>query len=139
MNDVMLIIHFIGLAMGVGTGFAFMFLGMAGSKMEKAEAQRFQLNTLTLSRMGHIGLTLMIVSGVLLMPPYWKVLFDSPLLITKLVLVLILTALVLMVHASGQKARKGEPENHLKAIDLLGKIVLLISVATLVLAVYIFH
>lgn len=27
MRDVMLIVHFIGLAMGVGTSFAFMFLG----------------------------------------------------------------------------------------------------------------
>ena len=57
MRDIMLIIHFIGLAMGLGTSLAFMFLGIASSKMEKKDAEQFTLKTLVLSRMGHIGLT----------------------------------------------------------------------------------
>lgn len=39
MREAMLIVHFLGLAMGLGTSFAFMFLGMVSDKMEKEEGQ----------------------------------------------------------------------------------------------------
>jgi len=40
MREAMLIIHFLGLAMGLGTSFAIMFLGIAGSKMDKEEGKK---------------------------------------------------------------------------------------------------
>lgn len=87
MREVMLILHFIGLTMGLGTGFAHGFLGIAASKMSPDEATRFRMHSLVLSRMGHIGLALLIVSGLYLITPYWAMLPHSPLLITKLSLV----------------------------------------------------
>ena len=94
MREVMLILHFIGLAMGLGTSFAHAFLGIATSKMSSEEATKFRLHSLALSRMGHIGIALLIISGLYLIIPYWTILPSSPLLVLKLVLVVILVVLI---------------------------------------------
>ena len=137
MRDVMLIIHFIGLAMGIGTSFTFMFLVIASSRMEEKEGRKFRLNTFALSKMGHIGLALLFISGGYLMTPYWKTLTTSPLLITKLVLAL--AAFIGIISSAANKAKKSDAETHLKKIESLGKLALLTGLAIVVLAVYIFH
>lgn len=139
MYDIMLIFHFIGLAMGLGTSFGFMFLGIASSKMEKDDRIKFQLKSMVLSRMGHIGITLLIVSGVALMKPYWSILPSSPVLIAKLVMVLVLIALIGIITSIGNKARQGDTEVQLSRIEPLGKIALLTGITIVVLAVYFFH
>lgn len=139
MRDIMLIIHFIGLAMGLGTSFGFMFLGIASSKMEENEARKFTLNTFALSRMGHIGLTLLVLSGIFLMTPYWQSLTTSPLLIAKLVLVLVLGALIGMLSSTAKKAKEGDTDIHLKKMETFGKFSLLTALVIVVLAVYNFH
>ena len=135
MRDVMLIVHFIGLAMGIGTSFAFMFLNIASAKLEKGEALKFGINSLVLSRMGHIGLALLIISGGYLMTPYWSVLSTMPFLMAKLGLVLVLILLVVILSIYAKKAKKGDAETHLKKIEPLGKISLLVGLTIIVLAV----
>lgn len=66
----MLILPFIGLAMGPGTSFGHMFLGMASRKLPIEERIRFQMQSLALSRMGHIGLALLFISGGALRTPF---------------------------------------------------------------------
>ena len=139
MRDVMLIVHFIGLAMGLGTSIAFMFLGIASSKMEEKEAQTFRLNTFALTKMGNIGIVLLIISGGYLMTPYWTILFATPLLIAKLVLVLALAAFIGIIGSFAKKAKKGDAEKFLKKIEPLGKLALLTALTIVVLAVFIFH
>ena len=78
MREVMLILHFIGLTMGLGTGFAHAFLGIVISKMQPDEATKFRLHSLVLGKMGFIGIVLLIFSGLYLMTPYWKVLPSTP-------------------------------------------------------------
>ena len=135
----MLIIHFLGMAMGIGTSFAFMFLGIASAKMEKEEALKFRLNTFALSRMGQIGLVLLVVSGGYLMTPYWNILPDSPLLIAKLTLVLVLGAIVGINGSIAKKALKGDAEIHLKKMATPGKMALLTGLIIVILAVSVFH
>ena len=139
MREVMLIVHFLGLAMGLGSSFAFMFLGIAGSKMEKNEGQKFTLNTFAISRMGHIGLALLILSGGYLMTPYWVVLGSQPILIAKLLLVLVLVFTVSLISVYAKRAKKGETEANLRKIAMLGKVSLLSTIAIVTLAVLIFH
>ena len=139
MRDVMLIAHFIGLVMLIGTSFAFMFLRMASSRMEEKEAQKFILNTFVLSKMAHIGLALLIISGGYLMTPYWNSLASLPLLIAKLALVLALAAFVGMLSSAAKKAKKGDAETHLKRILPLGRLALLTGLTIVILAVYVFH
>lgn len=135
----MLIIHFLGLAMGLGSSFAFMFLGIAGSKMEKEEGKKFALNTFAMSSMGHIGLTLLIVSGFYLITPFWGALGAMPMLIAKLALVLALTVSIIIMSVYSRRAKKGDTEAHLKKIENLGKVSLLTGIAIVVLAVLIFR
>ncbi len=139
MREAMLITHFLGLAMGLGSGFAFMFLRIAGSKMEKEEGQKFALNTFAMSRMGHIGLTLLIISGGYLMTPHWAVLGSRPLLIAKLLLVLVLVFTVSLLSVYAKRAKKGDTEANLRKIASLGKVSLLSTIAIVTLAVLIFR
>lgn len=139
MRDIMLITHFIGLAMGIGTSFAFMFLGIASSKMEESEALKFRLNTFALSRMGHIGLVLLVLSGGYLMTPYWSTLTSSPLLIAKLTLVVVLGAFIGIISSKAKKVNEGNADMQLKKIEPLGKLALLTGIAIVVLAVLVFH
>ncbi|MEZ4804456.1 MAG: hypothetical protein R2852_02935 [Bacteroidia bacterium] len=139
MKETMLIIHFIGLAMGIGTSFAFMFLGIAAAKMEKEEAQAFTLKTLSISTMGHIGLTLLIISGIYLILPFRSMLMDMPLLMTKLGLVVVLAALIGILSSTAKKARQGNAEQHLKKMEGLGKVSMLVGLTIIVLATFQFH
>ena len=129
MREAMLIVHLLGLVMGLGTSFAFMFLGIAGSKMEKEESKRFALNTFALSTMGHIGITMLIISGLYLMTPFWTTLNTRPLLIAKLILVLVLTACIILLSIYSNQAKKGNTESNLKKIAALGKVSFLSGIA----------
>jgi uncharacterized membrane protein len=139
MREIMLILHFIGLTMGLGTSFSHAFLGMAISKMEKEEAIKFRRHAMVLSRMGHVGLTLLLISGIYLIIPYWPTLPDNPLLILKLTLVLALIILIALIGRGARKAQEGNAEEAMKKIEPLGKLTLLIGVAIVILAVYIFR
>jgi len=139
MRVAMLIVHFLGLTMGLGSSFAFMFLGIAGSKMEKEEGKKFALNTFAISRMGHIGLAMLIFSGLYLMTPFWGSLASLPMLIAKLILVLVLTITVIFLSIYSNRAKKGETEANLKKIAALGKVSLLSGIIIVLLAVLIFR
>lgn len=139
MREIVLIIHFIGLAMGLGTSFAYMFLGMAASKMETENRIRFMLNTASLSKMGHIGYVLLVISGLYLMTPYWKTLPEQPLLITKLVLVLVLGALIGLLSSFMRKAAQGNAEAYFARSSRLGPFAMICGIAIVAIAVYIFR
>ena len=139
MRTAMLIVHFLGLAMGLGTSFGLMFLGMAGSKMEKEERKKFALNSFVLSRMGHIGLAMLILSGLYLMTPFWASLSARPMLIAKLALVLTLTLAVSFAAVYANRAKKGDTMANLRKIAILGKVSVLSGIAIVVLAVLIFR
>ena len=139
MREAMLIFHLIGLSMGLGTSFGFMFLGIRASKMEKEEAGKFTINTFALSKMGQIGLVLLVVSGGYLITPFLSTLMMYPLLIAKLVLVALLIVLIILLDIAAKKAKKGDLKNQLNKIQVLGKVSLLTALAIVVLAVLTFH
>lgn len=135
----MLAAHFIGLAMGLGTGFSHAFLGAATAKMSANEATQFKLKTLAISMMGHIGIALLLISGLYLITPYWSVIGNYPWLIVKLSLVLILCVLIGILAVEGRKAKQGDAERHLKNMENIGKFTLIIGVAIVAIAVSVFH
>ena len=118
MRDTMLALHFIGLAMGLGNGFAHAFLGPTISKLGKAEGQKFTQQLKALSTMGTIGTFLLLVSGVYLVIPYWPVLTSYPLLILKLVLFIILVVLILLVNLQAKNNLKNGKQDNLKRMEL---------------------
>jgi uncharacterized membrane protein len=139
MRDLMLIIHFIGLAMAIGTGFANLFLGVAASKLEPAEKRSFMSKTMILGRMGQIGLGLLILSGLYLITPYWKVLGMMPLLIAKLILVALLLISVSLILFIVRKSKKRGNPALLAKIKPIGMLNFLLGLTIVVLAVLIFH
>ena len=138
MREAMLIMHFIGLAMGLGTSFANLFLGMASAKLPPEEAGKFRIYTMALSRMGHIGIALLVVSGFYLITPYWAVLEQMPLLILKLLLVALLVVLISVITNISKKIKQGDM-SRASQMPLLGKITLITAVSIVVIAVMIFH
>lgn len=139
MRELFLIVHFIGLAMGLGTSLAFMFLARAASKMEPQRARQFSMDALPLSRMGQIGLGILIFSGLYLMTPHWATLSSRPLLIIKLLAVLVLAVVIGLATVVGKKIKKGGGEQDVRRLQSLGKVSLLTALAIVVLAVSIFH
>jgi uncharacterized membrane protein len=139
MRETMLVVHFLGLAMGVGTSFAFMTLGIAARKMAPDKRREFLLNAAALGRLGHIGLTLMILSGIYLIIPYWSVLGSMPLLIAKLILVLVLAAVVGIGASFARKAKQGDAVVHFPKMAMMGRLGLLTSITIVVLAVLVFR
>ena len=139
MRDAMLIVHFLGLAMGMGTSFGMMFLGIAASKMKKEEAIDFSIKTFALSKMGHIGILLLVISGGYLGTPYWSTLGQQPLFIAKLVLVLVLAAMIGIISGRAKKITPENAESVLKSIRPMGQIALLSGIAIIILAVLNFH
>lgn len=135
----MLIIHFLGLAMGLGTSFGFMFLGIAASKLPKEEAVKFSGHTFSLSKMGTIGITLLVLSGGYLMTPFWSTLSERPLLMIKLILVAVLICLIIMLNLTMNKAKRGDFLTHLKRIQMLGRISMITAISIVILAVFNFR
>lgn len=138
MRTAMLIIHFLGLAMGVGTSIGFVFLGIAGSKLDKEEGKKFAMNASAMSTMGHIGLTMLIISGLYLITPFWGALAAMPMLVAKLALVLSLTISVILASVYSKRAAKGDTESNLKKVALMGRVTLFSGITIVVLAVLIF-
>jgi uncharacterized membrane protein len=89
--------------------------------------------------MGHIGITLLLVSGFYLITPYWKVLSSMSSLIAKLSLVAVLIVLISLIGIAAKKAKQGDPEVQLKKMELLGKFTLLVGIAIVILAVKVFR
>lgn len=135
----MLVLHFIGLAMGIGTSIAFIFLGVAASKMEPEEAVKFQGNTFILSRMGHIGITLLILTGGYLMTPFWSGLADRPALVAKLAMVVVLVAMIIFISVTAKKAKATGDPKLVRRLKSMGPIALLVSLSIVVLATMTFH
>ena len=138
MRDVMLITHFIGLAMGLGTSFAMLFLGIAASKLDEAERGKFMINASFITKMGHIGLLLLFLSGGYLMTPYWAALGSMPTMIAKIVLFVVLGGLIGVMSSKLKKAKAGDM-SQLLTIKKMGPFTLLTSLAIVVLAVLTFH
>jgi uncharacterized membrane protein len=139
MRDVMLIVHFIGLSMSLGTGFANLFLGMAAAKLEPAERGKFMSKTMILMRMGHTGLGLLLVSGFYMITPYWKVLGEMPVLIAKLCFVGLLVIMVSVITILAKKAqREGNPAMLMK-LKPFGMLNFFVGITIVVLAVLSFH
>jgi uncharacterized membrane protein len=61
---VLLVLHFIGLALGVGAGFAQLNLGLASRDLPAGERTALALRTLSLSKNSSYGILLLLLSGI---------------------------------------------------------------------------
>jgi uncharacterized membrane protein len=139
MRETMLIFHFLGLAMGIGVSFTHFFLGVSRAKIPAPDRKKDVIRALSLGIMGDIGITLLVVSGLFLMKPYWPTLLESGLLMTKLSLVIVLLILLTVIRINSSKAIKNQDGELPKIIGKLGKITLPLGIIIVILAVMQFH
>ena len=139
MREFMLVTHFIGLAMALGAGFANLFLGSVASKLEPAERGSFMSKLIVLGRMGQIGLGVLLLSGLALLTPYWKVLGEMPFLIAKLSLVGLLLISVSRILFLVNKSKKENNPAIMIKIKPLSMLNFFLGIAIVIMAVLTFH
>ena len=139
MRELVLIIHFMGLAMALGSGFANLFLGVVASKLEPAERGSFMSKIMILGRMGQIGLGLLLLSGFYLINPYWNVISMMPFFIVKLSLVALLLIMVSIILFLLNKSKKQNNPAILAKIKPLGIINFILGICIVIFAVLTFH
>ncbi|MEX2232511.1 MAG: hypothetical protein WD824_10140 [Cyclobacteriaceae bacterium] len=139
MRDAMLFIHFLGLILGMGAGFASLFISGSNKNLSKEERPKFMLRLRALGYMGLTGIALLIISGGYLATPYWSVIETMPLFIAKLILVVVLLTLALLMDRKWRKAIKNGGGADLQAIRKLGRLALPVGILILLFAVLQFH
>lgn len=139
MREFLLILHFLGLALGLGTNFALFYLRITRSKMNSEEAKKDALRSLALGLLGNIGVILLIGSGAIMMNPYWSSLMESHILLAKLSLVVILIILMVFINLNSMKAKKEQGGQGLIVTAKLGKISLPLVISIMVLAIVFFQ
>jgi uncharacterized membrane protein SirB2 len=140
--DALLITHFIGLALAVGTGFANMRLALATSDMAPEVRTQFFLRVFALSKNGSIGFALLIASGLgMLFVRGFGPMFalGGGTFHAKLALVVIMIGLMGFMHAQMKRAREAQGGPAMALIPKIGRAMLITGVAIVILAVLSFH
>jgi uncharacterized membrane protein len=142
MLDFLLILHFIGLALGVGTGFAMLTLGLATADMPPADRGAFMRRASVITRNGAIGLTLLILSGVglvLARGVSMVMAWGGPMFHIKLTLVAIMIGVFGYLQVLLRQSRSADGAAAAARIPLLSRVMLVLGVSVVVFAVLAFH
>jgi hypothetical protein len=135
-------IHFVGLALGVGATFASLTLRRAGANLEPAEREKFLLRTMVLSKNGSYGLLVLLLSGLgmfFMRGPAAVMAAGGPAFHAKLTLVVVLCGLVGYSQALGKRAREAGGGPQLAKLNSLRLAILATAVAIIVAAVIAFQ
>jgi uncharacterized membrane protein len=141
-RESLLFLHFIGLALGLGTGFAMLTLGLAARDMAPTDRSAFFLKAFALRRNGSIGLGLLILSGLGLLflhGPAATFAAGGGYFHAKLALVAVVIGLFGYSQALVKKARQEGGGAHLARLSAAGRYSLITTVAVVALAVMAFH
>ena len=142
MLDFLLILHFIGLALGVGTGFAMLTLGLSTADMAPADRGAFMRRASVITRNGATGLTLLIVSGVGLVMArgvQMVMAWGGPMFHVKLTLVAIMIGVFGYLQVLLRQSRSADGAAAAARIPLVSRVMLVLGVSVVVFAVLAFH
>lgn len=133
-----LFLHFIGLALGVGTSFAMLTLGAATRELPVEERTKFMLRASALRKNGSYGLALLLLTGiamVILRGPHAVFAWGGAAFHLKLTLVVILCGFFGYAQVLNKRIREAGGGPLLAKLPRLGLIMLLLSVAIVAAAV----
>jgi uncharacterized membrane protein len=140
--DLLLITHFIGLALALGTGFANIRLGMATADMPPEERTKFFLRAFALAKNGSVGVLLLILSGLgMLFARGFAAMFalGGGTFHAKLTLVVILMGLLGWSQVLIKRAREAQGGPTMAQIPKVGRAMFFTGIAIVILAVLSFH
>ena len=141
MLDLWLIIHFIGLALGVGAGLAMFRLRSSVTDLPPAERGAFMQRASVLSKNSSVGLLLLIVSGVGLLLGHGVsavMVAGGPMFHTKLTLVVILIGAFGYSQVLMKKARSGDAAAAAR-LPMISNLAVLLGISIIITAVLAFH
>jgi len=139
---VLLVLHFVGLALGVGASFALFTLRKASAGLEPAERTKFLLRAAAVSKNGSYGLLLLLVSGLgmfFMRGPGAVMAAGGPAFHAKLTLVVLLVGAVGYSQALGKRAREAGGGPALTKLPGVGNAISALGVAIIVAAVLAFQ
>jgi uncharacterized membrane protein len=139
---VLLMLHFVGLALGVGASFALFTLRRASRELEPAERTKFTLRALSVSKNGSYGLLLLLVTGLgmfFMRGPGAVMAAGGPAFHAKLTLVVILCGVVGYSQALGKRAREAGGGPALAKLPAVSSAILMLGVAIVIAAVIAFQ
>ena len=138
LDNVLVVLHFVGLGMGMSVGFANMVMaGVIGkaSPAEKGVLGRFPP---AMSKIGLAGLALMWISGIsIVMVRYGRFDILPRTFVYKLIAVVLLTLSVAYIELLFARVKKGDT-SALATIQLLGRFTGIFSLAAIIFAVITF-
>jgi len=136
--QILLILHFLGLAMGFSTSSArFVMFGLIAKAAPQEKAVLGQFPPV-MSRVGEIGLALLWVTGLLLVWTQWGGFASLPwTFYVKLTAVVILTVTLWRIHTLIDKARAGDATAAAR-IPMFGRVAALMALVALIFAVLTF-
>lgn len=139
---VLLMLHFVGLALGVGASFASLTLRRASATLPAAERATFTLRALSVSKNGSYGLLLLVLSGLgmfFMRGPGAIMAAGGPAFHAKLTLVVILCGVVGYSQALGKRAREAGGGPALSKLPAVSTAILILGVAIVIAAVIAFQ
>lgn len=139
---VLLMIHFLGLALGVGTSFAMLRLGIAARSLPEGERAAFMIRASAVAKNGGIGLGLSLLTGIgmLLMRGVGAVFAaGGEAFHAKLTFVLLLCGALGYTQVLIKRAREAGGGPALAALPKAGAALLVLGVAVMVCAVIAFQ
>jgi hypothetical protein len=134
----LLFLHFIGLALGVGTSFAMLTLGASVKDLPPEERAKFMMRAGALRKNGSAGLGLLVLSGLgmfILRGPAAVMAWGGPAFHVKLTLVLILIGFFGYMQVVMKKVRLAGGGPLLAKLPKLGAVMLLLSIGIVLSAV----
>lgn len=141
-NQILLILHFLGLAMGFSVSFANMVMASVAAKAPSADQAVLARFPPAMSRVGDIGLATLWITGLTMLFTRWGGLSNLSAMPwqfhVKLTAVVILSALIGYIHSLMRKARLGDAAASAR-IPIIGRFTFLIAVTAVVFAVLTFE
>lgn len=137
----LLLLHFIGLALGVGAGFANLTLGFAARDLSPEDRVKFMLRASALAKNGSIGLLLLLVTGIgmMLMRGVGATMaWGGGAFHAKLTLTVIFIGVFGYMQVLLKRAKREAGGPAMARLPKLGQLMLLISVTIVVCAVVAF-
>jgi len=139
MKSIMLIFHFLGLVISLGSMITFLVMRRSCSKVSSSESDYLLQNVRRFLRMSHIGLGIMFITGGYLMTPYWGSLAEMPLLHIKFSVFLLWFGTLIALSIYTKKAIKSQIKLCDPRIGFLSLISVSFGVIAVIMAVSQFH
>ncbi len=139
MKDAFLLLHFLGLVIGTGAGFAVFVISYLAPKFPAAGRREVLIKLFPLRYISYFGLLLLILSGGALIGPLWPHVEQLSWFVSKMVFVAVIVAASILGAFQMHRAQRSADNNAFKLLGYAGKVSFVSSLIVVACAVFTFH